>query len=302
MAGQQWTILGVGAIGGLWAAHLHAAGADVRLCLRDQGQLERYRRQGGLVLQPDFEQRLVIPAVSLDGLKTEEPIEQLLLCTKSWQTLTAIESLPDRQQIATAILLQNGLGVIEQIQPLLPNAQITQASTTEGAYRSADFDIVRAGIGETTFDAAAGPALEPLLSTALKARRSDNIEESLWLKLCMNCAINLLCALNNCSNGYLLEDEALRLQLFALISELRLLSRAAGFLALAGELTDKIPAVIRATANNQCSMLTDLNARQPTERAAISGYALQRASTLGLQLPVLSTLDAEIHRRETLRL
>ena len=47
---STWHILGAGSLGGLWAARLARAGLPVRLILRDQARLSRYRAAGGLTL------------------------------------------------------------------------------------------------------------------------------------------------------------------------------------------------------------------------------------------------------------
>ena len=50
---STWHILGAGSLGGLWAARLARAGLPVRLILRDQARLSRYRAAGGLTLVED---------------------------------------------------------------------------------------------------------------------------------------------------------------------------------------------------------------------------------------------------------
>ena len=115
---ERWHVLGVGAIGGLFACRLQLGGADVTLLGRDDAQPTRE-----LILKGEQEQRFQFPQQSL--AVGQQPIEHLLVCTKAWAVGQAIEAVAPRlSATSVVVLLCNGMGLAEAVAPLIGDAQL----------------------------------------------------------------------------------------------------------------------------------------------------------------------------------
>ncbi len=302
-----WNILGAGAIGCLWASALHSAGRQPRLLLREPASLQRYRAAGGVTLVRDGEAHTHAIDANCAAAVTA-PLRQLLITTKAHQTLEALAPLatqlaPD----ATVVLLQNGLGVAEQLRQHYPGLRIYQASTTEGAYRSAPFRVVHAGRGSTVIGAAGNSERSQLAACAaglsappLAVSVSDDIERILWRKLAVNCAINPLTAIHHCRNGELLERPEVLEELHAVVEEIVCLSKALGYSDWVEGMLDTVLGVAHATGANRSSMLQDLESGRLTEIDYISGHLCRLADAKSIDLPANRALLDQVHTLETL--
>ncbi|OEC35458.1 2-dehydropantoate 2-reductase [Pseudomonas cuatrocienegasensis] len=289
-----WHILGAGSLGSLWAARLARAGESVQLLLRNEARLADYQRAGGLTLiERDQPQHYPIPATTLEQAP---PIQRLLLACKAYDAPAVAERLaPHLLPGAEVILLQNGLGSQDEVARALPQARCMLASSTEGAYRPAPWQVVFAGQGHTWLgdgQASTAPAwLASLDNAAIPHTWTADILSRLWRKLALNCAINPLSVLHDCRNGGLLDyPDALA----TLCDELAQLLRASGQAAAAEGLLAEVMRVIQATAANYSSMHQDVSRGQRTEISYLLGYACAQAHAQALDLPHLQALQQRL--------
>ena len=133
---EQWHVLGVGAMGGLFACRLQSGGAKVTLLAREQTQPTRE-----LILKPEQEQRFTFPQ---QGLSVgQKPIEHLLVCTKAWAVESAIKAVAPRlSATSVVVLLCNGMGIAEAVAPLIGEVQLIVGSTTSGCRRSGKGELL----------------------------------------------------------------------------------------------------------------------------------------------------------------
>lgn len=289
-----WHVLGAGSLGMLWAGRLAANGLHTTLILRDAGQLNAYEQQGAIHLnQQQHQQRIALPAQTAAAT---QPIRRLILACKAYDAEAAIAAVSRRLVDGAAVLLlQNGLGSQAAIATRIPRARCIMLSSTEGAFRDGDFSVTFAGEGQNWLGDPHDPTppdwLAQLRQAGIPHQWTSSIEQRLWRKLAVNCAINPLCVLNRCRNGGLLEHLE---EVSGLCRELaRLLEQCAGSTA-GNRLFEEVEMIIRATANNHCSMLQDVQRRQRTEISYLLGYALAQASAYDLQVPLLSGLHQRL--------
>jgi 2-dehydropantoate 2-reductase len=304
-ATPAWQVLGAGSIGCLFAGALQRAGVPARLVLRDAASLAEWQQAGStIVLQRGAAQwRIELPAVVPAALATEPPLRRLLVCTKAQQTLAAVQALGNAvDPAALVVLLQNGMGVREQLQALLPRATILHALSTEGAYRTGRFRVVHAGQGETLIghpgQHAAARAAAAALQCELRIAAVDDIERRLWLKLAINSVINPLTALHACRNGEVLELPGIDELLPALCAEASAVANAEGQSFDAAQVAASVRDVCRVTAANRSSMLQDIAARRPTEIDFINGHILRTAQRHGIDCPRQAALYAQLKALE----
>ncbi|QXI29926.1 putative 2-dehydropantoate 2-reductase [Pseudomonas vanderleydeniana] len=287
---STWHVLGAGSLGSLWATRLARAGLPVRLILRDAARLAAYEASGGLTLVEQGQaHRFAIPAQTVDAA---EPITRLLVACKAYDAHAAVaQLLPRLSADAELILLQNGLGSQDAVAALLPSARCIFASSTEGAFREADWRVVFAGHGFTWLGDVAQPLpppwLEDLAQAGIPHEWNTQILTRLWRKLALNCAINPLTVLYDCRNGGLLDHHC---EVATLCAELTELLQCCGQPAAAEELHNEVQRVIQATAANYSSMYQDVAQGRRTEISYLLGYACAAAARHHLSLPHLEQL------------
>jgi len=297
----SWHILGVGALGSLWATRLARAGVPVRIILRSSQRFADYQRAGGLTLSEVGESSL--HAIPAELPEASTPIQRLLVACKAYDAETVIARLAPRlDNNCEILLLQNGLGSQQAIAERWPQARCIFVSSTEGAYREGPLQVVFAGRGQNWLgDPNGGSApvwLDELDRAGIPQIWSTDIVARLWRKLALNCAINPLTVLHDCRNGDLLQY---REQLAALCQELGTLLEANGQAPAATDLQDEVLRVIEATAANYSSMYQDVRLGRRTEIAYLLGHACRSADALGVAVPLLHDLHDRLRKRLSLR-
>lgn len=293
---MTWHVLGAGSLGMLWAARLARAGLPVTLILRNQSSLDSYQHAGGIQLHESGQPQLIaVDAQTSDNL---QPIKRLILACKAYDAEAAIASVASRLVAqAEVLLLQNGLGSQSAVARLIPQTRCILLSSTEGAFRDGSFCVNFAGPGRNWLGDPGNPNppcwLNELQLAGIPLQWTESISARQWRKLAVNCAINPLCVLYNCRNGKLLEHQA---EIAGLGNELSQLLEVAAGSGSAEGLNEEVQQVILATANNQCSMLQDVQRQQRTEIRYLLGFACAEAQRQGLQLARLTDLHQRLRK------
>lgn len=298
---MSWHVLGAGSLGGLWAARLARAGVPVKLILRDQASLTRYRTAGGLTLVEDGQANL--HPIAAETPAHGAPIRRLLVVCKAYDADEATAALAPRLAPgAEIILLQNGLGSQEAVAARLPRARCFFASSTEGAFREGAFRVVYAGRGHTWLgvqgERRAPEWLDDLQAADIPHQWTHDILAKLWRKLALNCAINPLTVLHDCRNGGLRDWPE---EVAGLCTELAELLRQAGQPDAAEDLHAEVLRVIDGTAANYSSMYQDVAQGRRTEIAYLLGHACAQAERLQLTLPRLDDLQQRLREHLSAR-
>lgn len=291
-------ILGAGSIGLLWAARLQRAGFPVQLVLRNAERLAAWQDHAGqLELTDTSQQQHVSLTLNAQLPENPEPIHFLLVTTKAFAAEAAVRSIRHRlSPDAEVLLLQNGMGCQQAISRQLPQHRVYYASVTDGAWRPSAHQLIWAGHGQTLIgDPRQGPPPEWLTDWQAHGLTLDwhaDIMAVLWRKLAVNCAINPLTVLLDCTNGELLQLAHGRME--ELSQELQLLLSAFGIPISLDILRTQLDQVIRQTAANSSSMRQDIHAGRRTEIDFMLGFALRSADQLNLAVPALRKLHTEL--------
>lgn len=285
---MHWHILGAGSIGCLWASLLSRAGPDVSLILRNRAALEQWPDDGRLDITGAGEQhrlhcRLETPA-------TELPIRHLLVTTKAYDTLRAVEAIQSRLQPgAEIVLLQNGMGQQQALLEQLADIRLWAATTTAAAWRESRSLLHCVSLGDThigplTGDSPSLPSGWDKLAAPLHP--CADIQPHLWRKLAINCAINPLTALYGCRNGMLLEHAGHREVMLRVCEEVERVAAARDIELFPGGLAARVTEVARATGDNLSSMLQDVRHGRRSEIEQITGFLCRQARLLNVKVPV----------------
>ena len=292
---ERWHVLGVGAIGGLFACRLQSGGADVTLLTKKGEQPSRE-----LILKSGQEQRFQFPQQNL--AIGQEPIEYLLVCTKAWAVESAIEAIAPRlSATSVVVLLCNGMGLAEAVAPLIGEAQLVVGSTTSGCRRSKQGELIVSGEGRTqlgSLDKGLSPTwLSPWRRGVPDFEWETDIRSVLLAKVALNAVINPLTALHGVTNGELLQPPLVAIT-ENVIEEVQSLLVSADATGIASALPTQVRAVCDSTAANHSSMRVDLEGGTQTEIDAIVGWLLSSLTPHPPATPVLSELYEAVKERD----
>ena len=298
---MHWHILGAGAIGCTWAVQLFKSKHNVTLILSSKERLQQLSKNEGITYQ-SVEGETRTYNIDAELAENHKPIQNLLICTKAYSTINALQSVANRlSSDATVVLLQNGLGPQQEAVALFPELSICAASTTDGAYLSSPFHVVRAGHGETLIGSISNSILSnnpPCLSPSgdLAISFVSDIEHKLWCKVAINAAINPLTALNNCKNGILVSNHELSEKMKQICREVEMIAAACKQPLFETPLYDMAISIASKTAENYSSMLQDIQKKRPTEIEQITGFLCQQADKFGCYTPENHTLLQQVRQ------
>lgn len=286
----HWHVIGAGAIGCLFAAHLREANHHVTL-LREGNECSITIERHGQIRQ-----------VAVESQTKTECIDHLLLATKAMHSLSALQMHAQTIHGSTRIvLLQNGMGQHEAVAQAYPQATVYAALSTEGAWRRAPLHSVHAGTGITRIGCIRKPPpadaeslMQAFSGCSLNTVWEPDIHQALWQKLAVNAAINGLAAIYDCPNGGLLDGGERQQRMRKLCEETAAVMQAEGLIADAESLYQQTLAVIETTADNLCSTLQDIRAGRPSEIEHINGFIVKKAEQHGISVPENRRLSVQL--------
>lgn len=281
----HWHILGAGAIGCIWLHRLSRLGETVTIIVKDSTSREKYLANNGVTVSEAAKHYSYKPNIVVCS-ELKQPLQYLLVCTKSWQCLDALRSVQFAFSEQTeVVLLQNGFGQFIEAQSLLQQQALYAATTTDGAFLSAPYNCTIAARGDTYI----GPFNAHTHTTAILpgAIYDADIQSRLWLKLCINAVINPISAIDDVTNGDIFKHSAARVT--TLCAEIQAISDAEGY---GFDIAAEVRRVATLTATNSSSMRQDIRHGRQTEIVEISGYLIKLAKRLGLNCPaIISSYD-----------
>ncbi|KAI6245904.1 putative 2-dehydropantoate 2-reductase [Erysiphe necator] len=257
----------------------------------------------------------------------ESPIYNLVLATKSFQTLDALSSIKHRLTDQSSILfVQNGLGIIPEINQVLFPDILTRPSylvslVSHGLYSSGPFKSILAGPGRVIFGHISKPSpmssalVDVILDTLmLNASYFDHLDIRNFQmeKLVVNAIINPLSALFRCENGKLFwvgtNRILVRSLMKRLISEInQVFVRLDGLNGpldpdrfAVGNMESMVTGIARKTRNNLSSMLQDVLHHGDTEIDYINGWIVSEGEKKGIDVRCNKKLIELVKKREKL--
>jgi len=279
---MQVAVIGIGAIGGLIAAELLAAGHEVTLCARSP--LDR------LVVERDEHPRAFEITTTTDPATVRTPAPFVVLAVKAQDSAAAA---PWLERVATSdsvvVVVQNGVEHDERV----THPRVVPAIANTAVERTAPGHLVhRAGDRVTLADRPGAQAFAELLAPAvLQVVLEADFKTAAWRKLLANVAANPLSTLT-LRRAELFGDPSIRELALALLVEVVAIGRAEG-----ARLTDEDPHATLAffdalPSDAGPSMLYDRLAGRPLEIDPLVGAVLRAADRHGLPAPRTHTLFA----------
>lgn len=286
-------IIGAGAIGTFLAAAISRE-YDVTLV----GKKEHHNKDHFKVIQnkgillSGF-QTLMSKVLTTRELKKIPDNSLILVATKAYDVKAVFEDLKGIvKNDSVFMLIQNGIGVKEEVKDILPN-EIIRAVTGIGA------EIIRPGEVRTSWGKvvldntkSAEKVYEIFKNSQFSTRITDNILHEEWLKLTINAFVNPLTTLLQVKTNMLSTPE-LRILVEKVIDEVIAVAEKEG---IAVEREKVIRTIDRLSKyHNYSSMYQDVKKGKKTELDYITGAIIQRAKKHNIPVPMNEFLYDSIH-------
>ncbi len=299
-------IIGAGAMGGLFAARLAAAGEDVSVVDVWAEHVETIRTQGLILETGEGEVRTKPAAVTRVEDLAACAADLVIVFVKSGMTAAAARSAQTiLGPVGRVLTLQNGLGNAEMIAEVFGADRVLAGTTAQGATLIGPGRIRHGGRGDTHIGRLTGPvddfcreAAMILSRAGIPAIAEDAVQSLIWGKLVINVGINALTALLRFTNGQLNDHAETRELVKLAVAEAVQVAAASDVRLPYDNAVEKVLAVAAATAANRSSMLQDILRGRATEIDAINGALVREGVRLGVPTPVNATLTLLIKALE----
>ncbi|MHC6224973.1 putative 2-dehydropantoate 2-reductase [Pseudomonas sp. X10] len=292
-------IIGTGAIGGFYGVMLARAGFDVHFLLRSEFDVVR---EHGLLVESAVHGRLQMKVQAYADAVDMPPCDWLLVgakATSNGQLAPLINQTAESG--AKVVLLQNGLGVEEQLRPLLrPDLHLLGGLCFICVNRQAPGLIRHQALGAVNLGYHSGPdeggaaaiveqGANLFRAAGVDSQAMGNLGQARWQKLVWNVPYNGLSVLLQASTTPLMADPASRSLIQALMAEVVQGARACGH-ELPEGYAEHLFRVTEQMPDYWPSMYHDHAQQRPLELEAIYAEPLDRARKAGCSLPRMEAL------------
>lgn len=295
-------VVGCGAIGSLFAAHLAALG-DVEVWVFDVSQAQVQAINDGGLRCSGVEAGMHGIQARADGSQIP-PCELGIVATKSLDTDAALAATAGAFAEAAVCSVQNGVGNEEIIARYVP--RVIRGTTIVAGHVPAPGAVHLDAPGDTwigPFEPQPARMDEVRLLAALLNRgglRATALEDARgaqWTKLIFNSATSPVAALTGLTMGQLGEMTGARELIAGLAAEGCAVARALG-IALDDDPLAMIDEAVTHAHGHRPSMLQDVLARRPTEIGVLNGGIVRGAGETGVPVPLNQAVTALVNGLE----
>jgi 2-dehydropantoate 2-reductase len=304
-------ILGSGAVGGYYGAHLSRAGHDVTFIARG-AHLAAIRERGLEIKSPalgDF----VARARAEEDTSRVGPVDLVLFAVKTYDNPTALPLLHRLLGDSTAVLsVQNGVDSPGEVAQVAGEARTLGGTTYIATALESPGLIVQTGTHRRiVFGEAFGalPNVSERVTRIHEAFRAADIQSEavgdgrvpIWEKFVFLAALAGFTGAARLPIGPVWGDAFTKAQFLAACREIEAVARAEGVPVAADVVNRIVPYVDAIPGSMRSSLLIDLQQGKRIEVEALQGTVVRRAAKLGVPTPIMSTLYSvlKLHRQGT---
>jgi 2-dehydropantoate 2-reductase len=293
-------ILGSGAVGGYYGAHLSRAGHDVTFIARG-AHLAAIRERGLEIKSPalgDF----VARARAEEDTSRVGPVDLVLFAVKTYDNPTALPLLRPLLGDSTAVLsVQNGVDSPGEVAQVAGEARTLGGTTYIATALESPGLIVQTGRHRRiVFGEAFGalPNVSERVTRIHEAFRAADIQSEavgdgrvpIWEKFVFLAALAGFTGAARLPIGPVWGDAFTKAQFLAACREIEAVARAEGVPVAADVVNRIVPYVDAIPGSMRSSLLIDLQQGKRIEVEALQGTVVRRAAKLGVPTPIMSTL------------
>ena len=296
-------VLGCGAIGSLYAAHLaRVPGVEVWAVDPYDPHMTAIQNHGLRVTGlADF----VAPVRAVTDAADLPPCRFGIVATKATHTRAAVAAARHALLDATVASVQNGVGNEEVVAELVPN--VVRGSIVPAGHVTEPGVVNLDGGGETwlgPFEPSPAPMddvrrLAELLSAGgLPTHALEDARGPQWTKVVFNSATSPLSALTGLTVGQVCTDPGLREQVERLVDEALAVCTASG-ITLLSDPRHSVDEAIEKAFWHKPSMLQDVLARRVTEVDVLNGGIAAEGRRAGVATPGHDAMVGLVHGLES---
>ena len=304
-------IVGGGAIGGVWAARLAAAGNDVAILDVSPAVVEAISRDG-LVVERSGGAGSGAETLRLRVTSQPEEIghvDVIWFFVKAQHTASAAQLATPLVGAETIVVSQqNGWGNADVLAQTYAPARLVVGVTYHSATAVGPGHVRHTGQGP----AFVGPYVDgeslgntervaALLNAAgLGTTATPQVKTEIWKKLILNCATLPTSALTRLTAGALGEPGTLLDLLDRITAEAVGVAQALGYDITLDERVDRIHSLLQNAGAGKASMLQDVEGGRKTEIEVVNGAVVRAAEQVGLgeQVPLNRAMVALVNGLE----
>ena len=272
-------IIGPGALGCLFAAHLAQGGVNVTFVDYKPDRAKRLQDKG-IRVESSSGTITANPPVTV-GVPPRQDL--IIVLVKSHAT-HSLEFPPDTPVLS----LQNGLGNIETLCAMVGSVRVLAGVTSEAAHELEEGVIRHAAASTTAIGSwtscPPNHAVEILRKGGFQVEITDSPGQNIWEKASINAGINPLTALLDVPNGKLLDIREARQLMRDLVVEAAKVAATEGY-RFTTSLVENAESICRESSENISSMLQDVRKHRRTEIDSLSGEIMRRAQLASLPTP-----------------
>jgi 2-dehydropantoate 2-reductase len=296
-------VVGAGAIGSLYAAHL-ARVAEVTVLTRREEHASALREQG---LRVSGRSEHVARLEATSDPDSLSDAELCIVATKATHLDQAAFALEGKLPGASVMTVQNGLGAEEVVRrhgawPLISAVTFMSGNRRHDTHVEyiLDTETWLGPYGETPYETVEAVA-ELLVRSGLKARAFRDLRPAQWSKLIFNATVNSVSALTGLPHDRHFADceglAALGHLVRGLVEEGRRVAEAVGIPLHDDPWEMNVLATERGSAHVP-SMLEDIEAGRRTEIDLITGALVREAARAGVEVPLHQALYGLVQAKE----
>ena len=298
-------ILGVGAMGSVYAGLLAAAGLDVWAVDLWADHVDAIRRDG-LKVSGASGERTVRLSATTDAREVGRA-DLVVIATKASGVHEAAAAARDiLAEDGVVLTIQNGLGSAERVAKTVGADRVLigvvggfgASIVAPGHAHHNGWEFVRLG----EYEGSVSPRLQRIGAVweqgGFRVLLFPDIHKMVWEKFICNVAFSGTCTLTGMTIGEVLADPEAWSVSSACASEAFQVARAKGIAVEIGDPVAYVRAFGEKIPNARPSMLLDHMAQRRSEIDVINGAVPREAARLGLATPVNSTVSALVRARE----
>jgi 2-dehydropantoate 2-reductase len=295
---QQIMIIGAGAVGGYFGAHLAKNNPNVSFLLRPR-TCEAVRKNG-LTIRSASGNFTVHSKVSSDPRDLPAP-DLIILGVKAYDLDGALDQLEPILTMKTVMLtLQNGVDVEDRILARLHRdcivggvAFIYSKIVEPGVIEHYKRGVVAVGEMMGHKSERVQAIVDAFTQAGIQCQLSEDIRKRKWEKMCWNCVFNPITVLINDRVAKALDHPEMMGVIRQIVGEVAAVS-ATLKVPLAPDIAEKTIQATQAIRDIHTSMYDDWKAGRPTEIDSLNGYIVRKGRELGIPTPVNEALTAMV--------
>lgn len=298
---KSFAVIGTGAIGGYYGAMLQRAGHEVHYLLRSD---YAHVRAHGLHVQ-SFKGDFDLPNVkAYDDVAQMPKVDVVIVALKTTQQGLLEHLLPPLLRKDTqVVLIQNGVGVEEATQALVPEARLVGGlaficvdKPAEGFIRHQQNGSINLAPFSST-EAEVAELAEIFNQAGLPAQILPHTDAR-WRKALWNMPFNGLCTVLRTTTDRTVKEPHARALVEAIMQEVVAGAQACGVETLTRDSIANSIAYTEAMAPYSPSMKLDFEAHRPMEIDFLYHRPIAMAEARGAKMPLLKMLAAQLELLE----